>query len=157
MPPFRLHAVALALLLAACDAAAPATTDVEAARARWEAAGLKDYEVEQRLVFVCHVCDGGTAERFARVVVRGGAVAAVYDAEGAFIAIGEVDPNAPPESRARTVEDVFAFIETTAEPYGLALVETRFDARLGYPRYVFARSANGEVYEEIQLRRLRPL
>lgn len=148
----------LLLVVAAsgCAVLGEEEVDTDEALARWQAASLTDYEVEQRRVFICHVCDGGTREQFARVVVRGGEVAEVYDAEGALLIGGEINPTTPLEEYALTVDEVFEQIRL-AEARENGRLDVSYDASLGYPRRFYAESNNGGVQEEILLRRLKPL
>ncbi len=149
-------AVGLALVTSGCEVVGGDALDTESAWARWQAAHLTDYEVEQRRVFVCNLCDGEDQEAFARVVVRDGAVAEVYDADGALIILAETSPDIPIEDYALTVEDIFEQIRLAEERLTDELA-VEFDGALGYPRRFYVVSDNGEVREEILLRSLKPL
>ncbi len=145
------------LLLAAigCDGDVSQISTTDEALARWRAAALQHYQVEQRIVFICNTCDGGSAEAWARVEVRGGQVVAVDYAEGAFVFEAEGMPRSPLET-ALTVEEVFERL-AAAQSYGHGTLEASFNPVLGYPTRFSWVSSDGEVREEIKLRNLRAL
>ncbi|NBC19273.1 MAG: hypothetical protein GVY18_18360 [Bacteroidetes bacterium] len=141
--------------LVGCDAN-DTTDDIDDARARWEASGVQDYEVLQRIEFICNVCDGGGTAAYARVVVRDGQVAEVEGADSAFVILTERDPDTPLAAYAVTVDALFDRIDF-ARDFENTQLEVTFDAELGYPHRYYRESDEGEIREEIQLRDLRPL
>lgn len=145
----------LLIALPGCDRSAP-TDAIDDARARWEASGVQDYEVLQRIEFVCNVCDGAGEARYARVVVRNGQVVEVEGADSAFVILTERDPDTPLKAYAVTVDALFDRIDFARDDENTRL-DVTFDAELGYPHRYYRESDDGEIREEIQLRDLRPL
>ena len=94
------------------------------ARARWEAAGIEDYEMTYQRTCFCPMEE-------TTVVVRGGEVAeAVLRRDGEEVPVSEVD------AEPMTVDDLFADI-AAAYAEGVASVEATYDPEIGRPTDYF--------------------
>lgn len=124
--------------------AAPRSPELDAARERWEAAGLDGYEMTLRRVCFCPAPD--YTGPFG-VTVRGGELAAVT-----------LDGVRVDDDRGETVEDLFELIEN-AYARKAETVAVEFDPELGYPTNVSIDYSAQVADEEIgyMVSDLRPL
>lgn len=116
-------AVLAALLTGACGSSPfeLSSTAVADFRARWEAAGIADYEYEYRRQ--CECLD----TRPARIEVRNGRVAnATYSDSG--------EPTGP-NAATPTIDDLFDLIESAIRDEA-ATLRVSYDPRLGYPTQI---------------------
>ena len=117
-------AAGLGLLLGCSDAFdSGEERELEQARARWNEAGLLDYQVEVRLGCFCQEA----LPVFSRLTVHGGQVVA---AEPLTPTPGAEDI---PLDAWPTVEGVFERLETASHRSEYAEIEAEYDPALGYP------------------------
>lgn len=133
------HSLFLLVLLGACSSTGPSDIwqdDLDAARARWSAAGIADYDYRYR--FVCGLCAPGATEIRA-VAVRGGAVLSVRNEVADTLHTGDLSEYGMTGQFAR----IQRYIDNEA-----ASLTVAYHPVLGYPESVSVDPIAGAIDDE---------
>lgn len=117
---------------------------LEEGRARWQAAGIDDYEYSYQRVCECH--PDIPADTI--ITVRDGTVVAVRYAREDYVA--DVELAADRVRWFRTIEDLFELVES-AESQD-ALLRVAYDPRYGFPTAIYVDYLADVVGDELDLR-----
>ena len=135
---------AILVSMSAMLCATAASQELDEGRARWQAAGIDDYEYSYQRVCECH--PDIPADTI--ITVRDGTVVAVRYAREDYVA--DVELAADRVRWFRTIEDLFWLVES-AESQG-ALLRVAYDPRYGFPAAIYVDYLADVVGDELDLR-----